>query len=84
MKKFFVYLLECRDKSYYCGYTNNLPKRVAMHNTGTGGHYTKSHRPAKLVYFKAFSTQKKAMQAERRIKTYSRKQKTALIQKVKK
>lgn len=76
---FFVYLLECRNKTYYCGYTNNIENRLIRHNAGHGGHYTKSHRPVTLVYFEPFGTQKKAMRRERQIKTYSRKQKQALI-----
>jgi len=79
--KFFLYLLQCRDKSYYCGYTHDLQKRVATHNAGRGGHYTKSHRPVKLVYFEHFGTQKKAMRRERQIKTYSHQKKLELIQK---
>ncbi|VVB98959.1 GIY-YIG catalytic domain protein [uncultured archaeon] len=69
---FFVYLLECRDGSYYCGYTSDLGKRVERHNMGFGGRYTRSHRPVKLVYFEKKRTRKAAMRAERDIKKFSR------------
>lgn len=45
-----VYLLECADKSLYCGITNNLPRRMREHNGdgGKGARYTRSRRPAVL------------------------------------
>ena len=76
---YFVYLLACRDGSYYCGYTANLVQRVAAHNAGRGGRYTRSHRPVKLVYSTRCRTQLQAMRREREIKAFSRKQKQALI-----
>lgn len=77
---FFVYLVECNDNSYYCGYTTDLTRRIGTHNAGNGGHYTKSHRPVKLVYSETWSNRTKAIQREREIKKLNRKQKTALIQ----
>ena len=34
MKKSFVYILKCSDKSYYTGITNNINKRLIEHNNG--------------------------------------------------
>ena len=31
-----VYILECADGSYYIGWTNDLPRRLAAHHAGTG------------------------------------------------
>lgn len=76
---FFVYLLECRDHSYYCGYTNDLPKRILSHNSGTGGRYTRSHRPVTLVHAEKFATRKKALAREHEIKKFTRKQKQSLV-----
>lgn len=48
-KKWHVYLLECRDGSYYCGITNNLARRVQEHNDGKGAKYTRGRGPVKLL-----------------------------------
>ena len=76
---YFVYLLECNDGSYYCGYTGNLTARVKEHNAGNGGKYTRSHRPVKLVYSEKAKTRSKAMHREAEIKKFTRKQKKELI-----
>lgn len=77
---YFVYLLKCRDKSYYCGLTKNVLARVQAHNSGTGGRYTRSHRPVKLVYYEKAKTLKAAMKREREIKTFSKKKKRELVE----
>jgi len=46
----FVYILLCEDGSLYTGYSNNIDQRFLDHKNGKGGHYTKSHRPIKLIY----------------------------------
>ncbi|MCR4335349.1 MAG: GIY-YIG nuclease family protein [archaeon] len=76
---FFVYLVECRDKSFYCGYTSDLEKRVKTHNEGKGAKYTKRRRPVKLVHFEKFETKSEAMKRELQIKSYSRKIKEGLV-----
>ncbi len=76
---YFVYLLECRDKSYYCGFTSDIEKRVAAHNAGRGGRYTRSHRPVRLVYFEKKGAMQEAMRRELEIKAIGRKGKQALI-----
>lgn len=48
-KKWYVYLLECRDGSYYCGITNDLSRRVQEHNDGKGAKYTRGRGPVKLL-----------------------------------
>ena len=52
----YTYLLECADHTLYCGWTNDLEKRVKAHNSGLGAKYTKPRRPVKLVYFEEFET----------------------------
>ncbi|MEK6957599.1 MAG: GIY-YIG nuclease family protein [archaeon] len=74
----FVYLLRCRDKSFYCGYTKNLEARVEAHNKGTGARYTRSHRPVKLVYFERKRGIGSAMRRELEIKSFPRKKKIEL------
>lgn len=66
------YVLECKDGSYYAGYTNNLDKRVRMHNEGKGAKYTRAKRPVQCIYQEGFETKREAMQAEYRFKQLPR------------
>lgn len=54
---YFVYILECADKSLYVGCTNDLDKRIKQHNESKwGAHYTKTRRPVILRYSESFLT----------------------------
>lgn len=77
--RFFVYLLECKDGSYYCGYTNNLQARLKKHNAGKASKYTRSRLPVTLVYSKRYKTKSSAMKREIEIKKMKRNQKAHLI-----
>ena len=77
---FYVYIVECADKTLYCGYTNNLDYRIEEHNTGkNGAKYTKTRRPVRLVYSEKFETKSEAMKREYQIKQLSRIQKQELV-----
>ncbi len=79
-KKYFVYILECADKTFYTGTTNNLEKRLLAHNTSkTGAKYTKARRPVKLVYSENCKTVGKALKREYLIKKLTRKDKEELV-----
>lgn len=77
--EFFVYILECSDKTYYTGYTPNITRRLKLHNDGNGAKYTRTRRPVKLVYAKKYKYFKPAFLEELRIKSLTRKQKEKLI-----
>lgn len=77
----YTYMLRCRDKSLYTGWTNNIEKRVDEHNDGKGAKYTRSRRPVELVYYELFETKEEAMRREWQIKQLSKKEKEALIKK---
>jgi len=80
--KYFVYILECADKSLYVGCTNNLDKRSKQHNESKwGAHYTKIRRPVKLMYSEEFEMLKDARAREAEIKTWRREKKMELINK---
>lgn len=74
-----AYILLCADGTFYCGWTNDLEKRVKAHNEGKGAKYTKGRRPVRLVYWEGFSCKREAMQREAAIKKMSRKEKEELI-----
>lgn len=76
----YVYILECKDKSLYIGYTNNIEKRLKDHNESkTGAKYTKSRRPVKLKYVEKYPNLSKALKRECEIKSFTRKKKLELI-----
>ena len=75
---FYVYILQCEDRSFYTGYCKNLKSRVNSHIKGKGARYTRIHRAKKLVYSEEFATRIEAMRRERRIKRLSHDQKARL------
>jgi putative endonuclease len=77
--KYFVYILRCSDGSYYTGYTNDLEKRIALHNKGNGAKYLRGKGPVKLVYVKEYRYYKNAIHAERNIKKLTKSAKENLI-----
>ena len=76
----YTYIVECADGTLYCGWTNDLDKRIADHNAGKGAKYTKPRIPVKLVYCETADTKEEAMSREWHIKRLSRKEKLRLIQ----
>jgi len=79
MKKYFTYILECADNSFYTGSTNNLKNRILKHNQGKGAHYTKIRRPVKLIYYETYNSLRAARQREAQIKGWTRMKKQNLI-----
>ncbi|HBI99879.1 GIY-YIG nuclease family protein [Lysinibacillus sp. FSL R7-0073] len=75
----YFYVLECADQSLYAGYTNNLEKRVAVHNAGKGAKYTRARVPVKCIYKEEFETKEEAMRAEYAFKQLTRTQKIVHI-----
>ena len=79
-KPYFVYILECADRTLYIGSTNDLKKRLHAHNNlKSGARYTKARRPVTLKYSKAFRSRGKALSREAAIKQLTRQQKLDLI-----
>ncbi len=76
---FYVYVLECRNGTYYTGFTNNLENRIKLHNKGTGAKYLRGKSPVKLVYVKEYKYYKNALNGERNIKKLTREQKERLV-----
>ena len=75
----YTYLVECADGTLYCGWTNDIDKRMKAHNEGKGAKYTRSRLPVRLVYFETFDTKEKAMSREYYIKRMSRDEKLKLV-----
>ena len=77
---FWVYILQCKDQSYYTGHTDNLANRFAQHqNKMLSNCYTSTGMPVQLMYSQEFSTREEALAAEKQIQGWSRRKKEALI-----
>lgn len=76
----FIYILLCADGTLYTGWTNDPEKRLAAHQSGKGGKYTRARLPVKLVYSERFDTKQEAMRREWEIKQLTREEKLRLIE----
>ena len=75
----FVYMLRCGDDSLYTGYTDNVQRRLAAHQSGRGAKYTRSHQPVELVYWEELPDKSSALKREAAIKQLKRPQKLKLL-----
>lgn len=71
-KPWFVYILECRNGSFYTGVTNNLDKRMKTHAEGKGSKYVKAKGFKKLLRSKQCKSKSDAQKAEYQIKQLHR------------
>lgn len=75
----WVYLLRCADGSLYCGWTVDLDRRMAAHESGRASRYTASRRPVALAAALPMPDRSAAMREEIRIKRLTREAKLALV-----
>jgi putative endonuclease len=75
----WVYLLRCADDSLYCGWTNDVQRRLAVHAAGRGARYTRARLPVALALALPMPDERAARREEARIKRLPRAQKLALI-----
>ncbi len=79
MSKWYLYILQCRDGSYYTGITTDIERRLDQHNSGTASKYTRSRLPVTLVYTEEQASEKTARKREYDIKRWPRAKKEELI-----
>jgi putative endonuclease len=77
----FVYILRCGDGSLYTGIAKDLERRLAQHRAGRASRYTRGRLPVVLVWSREIESWGDALREEIRIKTLSRAQKEALVEK---
>ena len=77
--KAYMYVVECCDGSYYTGYTTDVKKRIAVHNSGKGAKYTRARLPVKLIYAEGFDSKEEAMSAEALFKRKTRSKKVRYL-----
>ena len=75
----YTYILKCADGTLYCGWTNDLEKRVKAHNEGKGAKYTRGRGPVMLRYTEECADRSSALQREIQVKRLTRHQKEYLI-----
>ena len=80
MKEWYVYIVQCSDKSLYTGITVDIDRRVLEHNTSNkGAKYKRPRRPVQLVYSEAHEDRSSASKRESAIKKLSRADKLTLL-----
>jgi putative endonuclease len=75
----FFYVLTCTDGSLYGGYTNNLKRRIKLHNEGKGAKYTRGRGPVILTFFRGYGNKGEALRAEYHFKQLPRKKKVEFL-----
>jgi len=81
IKKYYAYMVRCKDGTIYSGYTVDVQKRIEVHNSGKGAKYTRARLPVELVYYEEFFNKKDALKREREFKSITHKQKEQIINK---
>jgi putative endonuclease len=78
---YYVYIVECIDKTLYTGIATELERRIEEHNTSSkGAKYTRTRRPVKLAYSEKHKDRSSASKREYEIKKkMSREDKLKLI-----
>ncbi len=77
---YFVYILECADGTLYTGITTDTERRFLEHKDGKGGHYTRAHKPVKILYTEEHENRSSALKREAEIKKMPLAEKTELVQ----
>lgn len=81
---YFVYLLECADRSIYTGITTDVARRLKEHTEGIGSRYTRARKAKRILYSEQCKNRSSALTREAEIKRWSRAKKLALISDFKK
>ena len=76
----FVYILECQDKTLYVGVTLDVAKRLKEHNTTSICKYTRIRKPLKLVYQQKCLNHQEARGRELLLKEFTREEELVLIE----
>ncbi|MEG0808202.1 MAG: GIY-YIG nuclease family protein [Alistipes sp.] len=76
----YLYILRCKNGTFYVGSTVNIDKRLQEHQAGVGANYTRRHRPVKLVYLQHYPCIATAFHIEQQLHKWSHSKKQALIE----
>ena len=78
---YYVYIIECKDRTLYTGITTDVKRRFKEHSLGKGGAYTSSHKVSRVLYVERFPDRSSALKREAKIKRFPKNKKLALIKK---
>ena len=78
VRQYYVYILASRSRTLYVGVTRDLVRRVIQHRAGEDA-FTSRYRIHRLVYYDATADVRSAIAREKRIKTWGRAKKLALV-----
>jgi len=78
-RQWFLYLLRCRDSTFYTGITTDLERRLTQHNDGIASRYTRSRMPVKMVYHETCDDRSAALKREYAVKKLTRDEKKQLV-----
>ncbi|OHD58683.1 MAG: hypothetical protein A2014_08135 [Spirochaetes bacterium GWF1_49_6] len=76
----YMYILQCRDETYYTGSTWNLEQRLSEHQAGEGANYTSKRLPVSLVYYKEYTRIEAAFNREKQVQGWSHAKKDSLME----
>ena len=75
----YLYILRCKDGTYYTGITTDVEKRLEVHRSGKGAKYTRGRGPLELVYSETCENHSQALKRECEVKKLPKEQKQQLI-----
>jgi len=76
----WVYILECRDGTFYVGSTRDLERRLQQHQEGSGAAYTRLRRPVRLAWAEEFPSVADAFAMEKKLQNWSHAKRLAVIE----
>ena len=77
-EKWSLYILKCSDETFYTGITNNLERRLKMHQAGKASRYTRTRGPVEMLYSETCGDRSSALIRECEVKEWPRTKKAAL------
>ena len=78
-EKWFLYILQCSDGTFYTGITKDIERRLKADNDGKGVGFTRTRRPVKVIYQETLKSRTQALVREYTVKALPRKKKEELI-----
>lgn len=78
-ERFYLYIVECREGTYYTGTTNDIERRWREHLEGSGANYTRKRGVRRLIFVKEFQSISEARIQEWGVRKWSQAKKRKLI-----
>lgn len=82
VEEYYIYIMASKSGTLYTGQTNNIISRVYEHKYKIIDGFTKKYDCTRLVYYETHKTRQEVLNREKQIKSYNRKKKQELINKL--